>query len=64
MASVWRGVHHTQWTEVAIKIITSRLAHQPRYQSAFRAEIQAAARLHHPGIVLVLDEGQVPAEAE
>jgi len=64
MASVWRGVHHTQWTEVAIKIITSRLAHEPRYQSAFRAEIQAAARLHHPGIVLVLDEGQVPADAE
>ena len=64
MASVWRGRHHTHGTEVAIKIITSRLAHQERYQRAFRAEIQAAAKLLHPGIVLILDEGQVPAGAK
>jgi serine/threonine protein kinase/tetratricopeptide (TPR) repeat protein len=60
MATVWRAHHRRQGTPVALKVITARLAHRERYLRAFRSEIQAAARLHHPGIVTVYDEGVVP----
>src|SRR5688500_18857562 len=63
MAAVWRGVHVGQKVTVAIKVITSLRAHEAQFLQAFRNEVQAVARLHHPGIVLVLDHGEVSKEA-
>lgn len=65
MGEVWRGLHRRQGVEVALKLITSDRTTEDRYHAAFRAEVQAMATLHHPGIAMVLDYGRVdPAAAE
>jgi serine/threonine protein kinase/tetratricopeptide (TPR) repeat protein len=64
MAEVWRGVHVAQQIPVAIKVITGAYARQPAFVSAFATEVQAVARLTHPGIVMVLDLGEVSPDAE
>jgi serine/threonine protein kinase/tetratricopeptide (TPR) repeat protein len=63
MAEVWRGVHVGQHVPVAIKVITATHARTAHFLTAFRNEVQAVARLHHPGIVMVLDHGEVTEEA-
>jgi serine/threonine protein kinase len=64
MAEVWHGVHRRRSLPVAVKVITGRGARDPERAELIRAEAQAVARLHHPGIVVVLDHGEVSAEAE
>ncbi len=64
MAEVWSGVHTGQQIPVALKVITSKRAREERFRAAFRNEVQAVARLHHPGIVMVLEHGEVTEEAE
>jgi serine/threonine protein kinase/tetratricopeptide (TPR) repeat protein len=64
MAEVWRGIHVGQGVPVAIKVITARRAREAQFLQAFRNEVQAVARLHHPGIVLVLDHGEASPQAE
>jgi eukaryotic-like serine/threonine-protein kinase len=64
MAEVWRGLHRGQRTPVAIKVITAARAQEPRFLDTFQTEVQSAARLDHPGIVMVLDHGQVSKTAE
>ena len=64
MADVWRGVHARQNVPVAVKVITTAKAREAKYLASFRNEVRAVARLHHPGIILVLDHGEVDAEAE
>src|SRR5687767_10587099 len=64
MAEVWRGMHREQQVPVAIKVITALRAQEPRSLATFRTEVQSVARLDHPGIVMVLDHGVVPDEAE
>src|SRR5215467_163359 len=64
MAEVWRGIHVGQQVPVAIKVITARRAREAQFLAAFRNEVCAVARLHHPAIVLVLDHGEAPPEAE
>lgn len=61
MSRVWRATHHAQRSEVAVKIITISLADNPTYLDTFRAEVQATAKLEHPNIVAVFDEGRLPA---
>jgi eukaryotic-like serine/threonine-protein kinase len=63
MAKVWRGRHRTQDVPVAVKVITGDLARDQTYRVYFRREVQAVARLHHPGIVSVFDYGTVDAQA-
>ena len=63
MATVWRGVHVERQVPVAVKIMTASRAQQPRYRVAFRDEVRAVARLHHPGIVMVFDCGEIDSEA-
>ena len=64
MAEVWRGIHPEQQARVAVKVMTVAQARNRKYIEAFRNEVQAVAALYHPGIILVLDYGEVPPEAE
>ena len=63
MAEVWAGEHRAQRVPVAVKVITAAQAKEARFREAFQREVQAVARLHHPGIVMVLDHGTVPEAA-
>src|SRR4051812_1390257 len=62
MAEVWSGVHAAQGVPVAVKVMTGERARDPQYRAAFRNEVQAVASLDHPGIVMVLDHGEVGSE--
>ncbi len=64
MAEVWSGVHAAQGVPVAVKVMTGERAREASFRAAFRNEVQAMASLHHPGIVIVFDHGEVTAEAE
>lgn len=61
MASIWRAVHREQGVPAAVKVIgahgTSGVA------NALRSEIEAMARLDHPHIVSVFDQGLVDRKA-
>ena len=62
MAEVWRAEHAALGTAVAVKVITGGRALDPRYHERFTREVQAVARLNHPGIVRVFDYGKVEGE--
>jgi tetratricopeptide (TPR) repeat protein len=64
MAEVWRAIHVAQQIPVAVKVITKAAARDPLFLRIVRNEVQAAARLDHPGIILLLDYGEVTEEAE
>ena len=64
MAEVWSGFHAVQRVPVAVKVMTGERARDAQYRAAFRDEVQAVASLDHPGIVMVLDHGEVGVEAE
>jgi eukaryotic-like serine/threonine-protein kinase len=53
MADVWAGRDTMLGREVAIKILHSGYAADPRFVERFRREAQAAARLNHPNIAAV-----------
>ena len=63
MGEVWRGVHRVQQVPVAVKVLTSLRAQDPRFISSFRNEIRAVAGVQHPSIVMVLDYGAIGPEA-
>lgn len=60
----WRGAYRADGTPVAIKFVLAEHARDPRRIAAFQAEIGRAARLDHPGIAVVLDQGIVPRDTE
>jgi len=64
MGEVWQARHGGHDRAVAVKVMTGAHAADPRYHAAFRAEVRAIVRLHHPGIITVYDYGQIPPEAE
>ena len=64
MGAVWRGSHAAQAVPVAVKVLHGGPSRQPRYRRDFLNEAQAVAGLDHPGVVVVLDYGQAPPEAE
>jgi len=57
---VWRGVHREQRVDVAIKLLPPARRDPLRLERVFYNEVRQAARLDHPGIVAVLDHGDVP----
>ncbi len=59
MGEVWRAQHVGQGVQVAVKVLTSKRVRQARYWDALRNEVQAVAALSHPGIILMLDYGEV-----
>ena len=63
MGEVWEGVHVAQAVPVAVKILTGEAAQRAEYVEAFRNEVRGLAGLSHPGIVTVLDYGEMPAGA-
>ncbi len=64
MAEVWRGMHVRQKVPVAIKVVHAHMAKDPAFVTAFRNEVLSVARLQHPRIIMVLDQGVVDADAE
>jgi serine/threonine protein kinase len=63
MGTVWSAKHATQGVPVAVKLVTHRGGPDPHRLDAFRNEIRAVARLHHPNIILVVDHGVVDEAA-
>ncbi|MCB9758273.1 MAG: protein kinase [Alphaproteobacteria bacterium] len=59
MGEVWRAIHPAEGVPVAVKLLRSEYARDDWYRQAFRAEVRAVARLHHPRIVTVYDHGEL-----
>jgi serine/threonine-protein kinase len=62
MATVYRARDERLKRDVAIKVITERLARDPLFVRRFRREAELCARLMHPNIVAVLDAGVEPQD--
>lgn len=63
MGVVWRGVHVAQQIPVAVKVLSQGTRWEEQSMESFRREVKAVARLHHPGVVMLLDYGVVSPEA-
>jgi serine/threonine-protein kinase len=57
MSTVYRGTDTRLERPVAIKVMAPRFAADPVFLKRFEREARAAARLHHPGVVGVHDQG-------
>jgi serine/threonine-protein kinase len=57
MSTVYRGTDARLQRPVAIKVMAPRFAADPAFLQRFEREARAAARLHHPGVVGVHDQG-------
>lgn len=64
MGEVWRGVHRGAGVPVALKVVRREAEERAWLAALFRREIAGVARLDHPGIVLVLDHGEVGEDAD
>ncbi len=62
MAQVWKGVHTASMAPVAVKILTGKDARNPGFVAALHNEVRAVAALNHPGIILILDFGEIPPD--
>lgn len=62
MGEVWRGTHRQTQVPVAVKVIGREEAKRARFSESFRTEVQAIARMNHPGVVLVFEYGQIDKE--
>ncbi|MQA16929.1 MAG: Stk1 family PASTA domain-containing Ser/Thr kinase [Pseudonocardiaceae bacterium] len=57
MSTVYRGTDTRLDRQVAIKVMDRRFTGDPVFLERFEREARAAARLHHPGVVGVFDQG-------
>ncbi|GAA2483946.1 protein kinase domain-containing protein [Streptomyces longisporus] len=60
MGTVHRGVDRQLRRTVAVKLLSSQLAHDPQSRARFRREAHAAAALNHPAVATVHDVGEEP----
>lgn len=60
---VWAATHVELGVRAALKVLTSRRAHNPDFQAYFANEVRAMAGLDHPAILAVYDHGKVRKEA-
>ncbi|WP_179023535.1 protein kinase [Streptomyces sp. IMTB 2501] len=60
MGTVHRGVDRQLRRTVAVKLLTSALAHDPQSRARFRREAHAAAALNHPAVATIHDVGEEP----
>jgi serine/threonine protein kinase len=58
MGQVFKARHTTMGRLVALKVIRPEKLKSPQAVQRFYQEVQAAARLHHPNIVLAFDVGE------
>ena len=63
MGEVWKGIHVRENVPVAVKLLLNAKGQNPGATQAFEHEVRQVAMLDHPNVVLVLDYGQVGAEA-
>ncbi|MEM6925605.1 MAG: protein kinase [Myxococcota bacterium] len=61
MGEVWAATHLSTGREFAVKVIRGALSSDGhRLRRAFYQEIRAAASLDHPGVLRVVDAGEIP----
>ncbi|MEU4422754.1 serine/threonine-protein kinase [Actinoplanes sp. NPDC024001] len=60
MSVVWRGYDETLGRDVAVKVLSPRLAEDRAFRDRLRQEALAAARLSHPHITGIHDFGEAP----
>lgn len=58
MSSVYLAIDERLEREVAVKVIYAHLAENPSFREKFIREAKTAARLNHPNLVNVFDQGQ------
>lgn len=58
--TVHRGVDRQLRRTVAVKLLSSELAHDPQSRARFRREAHAAAALNHPAVATIHDVGEEP----
>ncbi|MBX6771799.1 MAG: serine/threonine protein kinase, partial [Chloroflexi bacterium] len=58
MATVYRAYARSLDTDVAVKILSPRLANSPLFRARFRDEARSLAQLHHPNLVEVHHYGE------
>lgn len=63
MGEVWLARHHGLRIPVALKLLSEDASRRPGLRAVWEMELQAQARMHHPGIVHLRDRGRV-TEAE
>ncbi|HYH32702.1 MAG TPA: Stk1 family PASTA domain-containing Ser/Thr kinase [Pseudonocardia sp.] len=61
MSAVYRGTDTRLDRPVAIKVMEPRLAADPAFRARFEREARSAARIDHPAVVDVHDQGQQAA---
>ncbi len=59
MGRVYRAEHRTMNRHVALKILSSDIASNPRLLEQFFLEVRAVAKLMHPNIVTAFDAGSI-----
>ncbi|MGW2745107.1 protein kinase domain-containing protein [Streptomyces sp. NPDC001450] len=60
MGTVHRGVDRQLRRTVAVKLLSSELAHDPQSRARFRREAHAVAALNHPAVATIHDVGEEP----
>lgn len=63
MGEVWLGHQVDTKLPVAVKVITGSRVKNRYFHECFRDEVRLVAGLDHPGIVMVLDYGEITADA-
>lgn len=58
MGTVHRGVDRQLRRTVAVKLLSSELAHDPQSRARFRREAHAVAALNHPAVATIHDVGE------
>ena len=61
MGTVWRVRHARAGFDAALKVLSRATGQQAALRALFRGEVRALARLTHPAIVGVLDQGRATA---
>ena len=64
MGVVWQAFHPATRVRAAVKVLKSEKAWDLRTVGLFQSEVRAVAALDHPGVVMILDHGTLPASAE